>query len=433
MQKQPVTRDEVQRAQKAQTETPGAVSPEISAAAQKVGSGMKRFAKRFMVHVAGLLFFAPAISSLTTETFDTGLAAVLAYLAFICLLPRGPVNERSWYIPAAAGLVQWAIAGLLGAPLALGAFIGGLQAFALRAILKKFQMGFEWVAAFFLLVGLTGIFTSTAVSSLSWGVIISMIPVAAAALAVAYAVGRLSEAKNKQELVADILKRFKELSSHEHLGSGVLAEIEILADRASQFFTTINKGGHTDDTVIGKVDVVSRDLLNIQSGRSAPERLLRSMQDLSEELDKILEARGGPSSGIIDEYRGYEQQVRALLIAKRDLASDSAKQIDTIAYAAYGIIRQMRSDPADRPGGERFLKRYLKATADMVKERKRLEEASATNRSDALNTALARSDEVLEHLAQAFRDEDQYLMTNDTVNFTAELNALDTFMKMRGH
>ena len=132
MQKQPVTRDEVQRAQKAQTETPGTVSPEISAAAQKVGSGMKRFAKRFMVHVAGLLFFAPAISSLTTETFDTGLAAVLAYLAFICLLPRGPVNERSWYIPAAAGLVQWAIAGLLGAPLALGAFIGGLQAFALR-------------------------------------------------------------------------------------------------------------------------------------------------------------------------------------------------------------------------------------------------------------------------------------------------------------
>jgi hypothetical protein len=157
------------------------------------------------------------------------------------------------------------------------------------------------------------------------------------------------------------------------------------------------------------------------------------MQDLSEELDKILEERGGASSGIIDAYRGYEQQVRALLIAKRDLAPDSAKQIDTIAYAAYGIIRQMRSDPADRPGGERFLKRYLKATADMVKERKRLEDTSATNRSEALNTALARSDEVLEHLAQAFRDEDQYLMTNDTVNFTAELNALDTFMKMRGH
>ena len=178
--------------------------------------------------------------------------------------------------------------------------------------------------------------------------------------------------------------------------------------------------------------------LNLSDKEYPPKQIKAVISDAKNRMltpTEWLKESGGDfrSKKLYEAYRGYEQQVRALLIAKRDLAPDSAKQIDTIAYAAYGIIRQMRSDPADRPGGERFLKRYLKATADMVKERKRLEDASATNRSEALNTALARSDEVLEHLAQAFRDEDQYLMTNDTVNFTAELNALDTFMKMRGH
>jgi hypothetical protein len=434
MRKQPITRDEVERArQEQQQSAPASLSPELAQAAQKVGSGLKGFAKRFMVHAAGLLFFAPTISALTTDAVDEGAAILLAYLAFICLLPRGPVNDRTWYVPAAAGLVQWALAGLLGMPLATAAFLGGLQAYALRAILKKLKMGSEWVTAFFLLAGVTALFTTTASTGLSWAAILSMIPVAGAGWLVDRALARLTEAKSKEKLVAEILDRFKDLAQRKQLGSSILAELDILSSRASQFFTIINKGGHTDDAILNRINTLTREMFAAKTDMTASERLLHSMQDLSDELDRILQERGGPSSGIIDEFRGYEQQVRELLIAKRSLTAEPAKHIDAIAYASYGIIKQMREDPTDKPAGERFLKRYLKATAEVVSERRRLEQSSSSNRSQALSSALSRSDEVLEHMAQAFRDEEQYLMNNDTVNFTAQLNALETFMKMRGH
>ena len=435
MRKQPITRDEVERARQEQQSAAASISPELAQAAQKVGSGLKGFAKRFMVHAAGLLFFAPIISALTTEAVDEGAAILLAYLAFICLLPRGPINDRAWYVPAAAGLVQWALAGLLGMPLASAAFLGGLQAYALRAILKKLKMGSEWVAAFFLLAGVTALFTTTAGTGLSWVAVLSMIPVAGAGWFTDRAIARLSEAKNKEMLVAEILGRFKDLAQRKQLGTSILAELDILSTRASQFFTIINKGGHTDDALLDRINTLTREMFGAKTDndKTASERLLRSMQDLSDELDRILQERGGPSSGIIDEFRGYEQQVRELLIAKRSLTAESAKHIDAIAYASYGIIKQMREDPTDKPAGERFLKRYLKATAEVVNERRRLEASSASNRSQALSSALSRSTEVLEHMAQAFQEEEQYLMNNDTVNFTAQLNALDTFMKMRGH
>lgn len=433
MQKQPITRDEVQQARRAQQGQPSSISPEISQAAQKVGSGLKRLGQRVMIHAAGLLFFAPAVASLTAEGVDKFVAGLLAYLAFICMIPRGPAAERAWYIPGAAGLVQWAIAGLLGMPLATAAFMGGLQAYALRAILKKLQMSTEWVTAFFLLAGLTALFTTSAITGLSWVAFASMIPIAGAGWFIDQAVGRITEAKNKEKLVAEILERFKALAENKQLGSSILAELDILSTRASQFFTTINKGGHSDDALIARINSISREMFGTKPDKSASERLLTSMQDLSDELDRILQERGGPSSGIIDEFRGYEQQVRELLIAKRSLAIEPAKHIDAIAYASYGIIKQMRADPTDKPAGEKFLKRYLKATAEVVSERRRLEESTAANRSQALESALTRSDEVLEHMAKAFQDEEQYLLNNDTVNFTAQLNALDTFMKMRGH
>ncbi len=433
MKKQPITREEVDRARAKLQDSSAAVRSELTDVAGKVGSGLKRGTKRFLVHAAGLFFFGPAIGALTTDAVDPGMAGFLAYLAFICLLPRAPMNDRSWYIPSAAGFVEWALAAIVGTPLAVGAFLGGIQAFAMRAILKKFKMGSEWGAAFFILVGLTALIRSSALPALSWAALVPMIPITAAGWLVDRAMDRLAEAQAKKRLTETIAGRFKELSGRDELGANILLELSVLAARAGSFFTVIDKGGHSDDEVLGRVDRLSLDLFGATADQPDSEKLLERMQDLSDELDQIVQKRGGPSSGIIDEFRGYEQQVRELLIAKRDLDPAAVRHVDTIAAAAHGIIRQMRSDPSDKAAGERFLRRYLKATAEVVGERKRLEQATASNRTEAMRTALARSDEVLEHMASAFRDEEQFLMNNDTVNFTAQLNALDTFMKMRGH
>ena len=50
-----------------------------------------------------------------------------------------------------------------------------------------------------------------------------------------------------------------------------------------------------------------------------------------------------------------------------------------------------------------------------------------------VSAALSRSEDILAHLSRAFQDERTGMLRNDAVNYTAELNALEKLLKMRGH
>ncbi len=94
------------------------------------------------------------------------------------------------------------------------------------------------------------------------------------------------------------------------------------------------------------------------------------------------------------------------------------------------MVRQMRADPADKQIGQPFLNRYLRFVSKIITEYERL--SAEKDKSAELNDALERSKKLLERLAAAFESENKHMLDNDTVNFSAEINALDSFMKMHG-
>ncbi|MDR0563733.1 MAG: 5-bromo-4-chloroindolyl phosphate hydrolysis family protein [Azoarcus sp.] len=133
---------------------------------------------------------------------------------------------------------------------------------------------------------------------------------------------------------------------------------------------------------------------------------------------------------VISKIEEFKSSAAALQNKVRQLPEQIRKPVNGIVEGTNKILSCMRDDPNDVTPGERFLSRYLKASHGLVDEYARLS-SQGVLQPPVIET-LAKSESMLHRLNQAFEAEHAHLLTNDTLDFNADLNVLDKLLKIDG-
>lgn len=152
-------------------------------------------------------------------------------------------------------------------------------------------------------------------------------------------------------------------------------------------------------------------------------------------LAGIIRRRTRPATTAMKEEEPDTVRINRVLVAElRDknaaLPRNVRGTVEGIASAADNILQCMLADPRDLEPGNRFLKRYLKAAHTVVDKHGRLARERVI--TPEVISALAQSEEMLGRLESAFSKEHALLLQNDAIDLSAELNVLDTLLKMDG-
>lgn len=132
----------------------------------------------------------------------------------------------------------------------------------------------------------------------------------------------------------------------------------------------------------------------------------------------------------LDIIAPHKVAIASLRAKNARLPQDVRGTVEGIAMAADNILACMAADPRDLEAGNRFLKRYLTAVHTVADKHARLSREREIT-PEAIE-ALAKSGEMLHRLESAFTKEHTYLLQNDATDLSAELNVLDTLLKMDG-
>ncbi len=441
------------------------LSDTLVSAYGKVVMALGQIGRRILVHLVALTVAALVSSAATSILPESTSTIVGVYIGLICLLPRGNPREAAWYIPTLLGVAQSVLLVLLGIPWPLVFLWGGLQTWIQRLWGCRGSFGWEWAVAPMLVMSISILLQDFMLWYIPLWPLLS-IPVVTVAGVVAMAVYRRSQGEAiHRRMLDEALERLHRAISWRVLPDEAQQLGELLLSQATAY-----KGVHAANAagyaLVERVDAVSRKVddnvneiraLRGDAGNALAKKVLRSARWNSvasrmPQLDGLLadirdcnaalleamqrskaDAKKGNAAGATDDagrMAGYEDAARQLLFKKTSLPVELTRHVESIVASALGIVECMRKDPADVPVGHKFLGRYLQATHRVVDEYVRL--AAENNGQEDVAAALARSGEILERMATAFADERKNMLQNDAINYTAELNALDAMLKMRG-
>ena len=398
------------------------------------------FGIRILVHVVSLITAGIVGATLpeTTSTASSFTTCVLAYFGFICLIPRGIQASAAWAAPTGLGIFLCLLWTFLGVPWQFTIIWGGLLTWSIRLLAKKGKIGWDWVVFPFLLLCIYGFFsylspltpvtlplwTFPLLAIGGWGALtlharISFGPIHRKMLA--SACQRLERQASALALPAPLLDPVKQLAAQGRDFNRLLPDMDTPAAELIQnidvFTARLARRAGSPDSRSGETQSLAAEASRLNDRLSGR---LREFEALSQSVGSALAAR-------IEEFR---QTALSLAAKKSTLPPDMRTKVDSIARTTDDILTCMRTDPRDVAPADRFLSRYLTAAHTVVDEYVRLSRQGGMH--EAVAQALARSGDLLDRLEKAFVDEHGRLLQNDTLNFTAELNVLDTLLKMEG-
>ncbi len=152
--------------------------------------------------------------------------------------------------------------------------------------------------------------------------------------------------------------------------------------------------------------------------------------------DKKSKAKGepikqdSPKEEPLDPFEDYRKSIAKMRVKQILLPKKLQSTVQALTMSAESIIICMTEDKRDLDAGKRFLNRYLPAAHSVLDNYSRHAKDAATNPQVA--KALSQSEDVLIRLEQAFAYEHNHLQKNNIDDFSAELNVLDTLLKMDG-
>ena len=149
--------------------------------------------------------------------------------------------------------------------------------------------------------------------------------------------------------------------------------------------------------------------------------------DSSEEAGEAAQEEPAVPQG---NSRSFHAAIERLLDMQRLVPQKMRPVIRAISASAQDILRCMEEDPRALEPGKKFLDRYLPATHLLLSKYIKL--AHNKNLTPEIAATLAKSEEVLARVRDAFTKEHTHLLQNDVMDFSAELGVLDTMLKMRG-
>lgn len=418
----------------------------FTAAIEKLLSLFGAVGRRILIHICSVI--AAVFLCQGTLPLSEYSVAVWIYLGLICLFPRGNPADSSWYLPLICGIVQCLVLLLTGMFWPLIFFWGGAQTWVQRLIRSKGHLGWEWLAAPFLVLGAFGFFQELHEIGMPFTKLLISFPIVAIfGWLIQGAWMRFKMRPLQTMLMTKTAQGLHDLATDSTFSPDLRQQIDLLQ---VQSLTWIKKIPSLNDRQVGivkRIDSIRTDLEEMANKAHEtgwpPDTsdIAKTIGDLNAQLmQQIGEFTASdvanniepPADATLEERMAfYESSARGLLIKQKKLPQTLWQPLEGIAVSTANIVRCMRTDPQDRDPGNKFLSRYLKATHQVIDEYIRL--ASENVVQEDVKAALARSGEILGRLAKAFKEEHASLLQNDADNYTAELNTLDKLLKMRGH
>lgn len=392
-----------------------------------------------------------------SDTSVTDGMSVGIYFGMICLLHRGFWQEDYWYVPTGLGIVQGAVLMFLGMPLCAGIFWGGVQTWIQRHIQNWEQIGLEWGVLPFLFMVSTEYFDPPKAIAFPIWPLFSVCAIALAGYVGQACYARIRRESLHKSMLGQALRRLQRAATATQLEAEVQKQLCILLAQAAALEQAALHTSEAGRALIARIDAVSREVeqsaqaprvtrggwsselfrgqtWNKLTGkkRSAPlHEALRQCNSAIMEMLRTSTPNVETADAGLDAFEIFEQQARQLMYKAQQAPKPIAPHLESIALRTFEIVKSMREDPRDRPGGERFLQRYLPAATHIADEYTRL--TMSNNTREDVAQAIRRGEEVLARMDKAFKDELAAMLANDSASFTAELNALDKLLQMGGH
>ena len=402
--------------------------------------------RRVAVHLFGIavgLVLAFACEGTGVSESVTAGYMVTAYIGLVCLLPRGMTASPSWYMPTLTGLVQAVLVIALGVPWQYSLFFAGLQTWLSRLALTRGKLGWEWSAAFFLLVGITGILTDLGEQGVSaTKALLSVVPLTAVGWIAATAWMKYRRVQIRVAAYDKALQRLPILARLPRMPERLADSLRTLAATAAEYRDLVDFRAAEENPVAAALAKLLekaeeyRGALALAAlkgdGGTPPGRAAAAIEREAERITKLaadeLQARASGELGLSP----YQALVRELGQTAPKLPGAMCEDARAIADSAAEILRMMEADPADVSPGKRFLERYLKAACRITADYARLK-ASATPDNASLQEQLEKTPDILSRIRTAFLSEQQALLQNDSIGLGGDIGALDALLKMQGH
>lgn len=425
-------------------------SDTITSLWQNVVSTVRGIGARVVVHflsiVAVTAFLVEPLHYQGQAAVAVGHLSFISYVGLICLVPRGMSLTGQWLIPTGMGFFSGAVLMVLGLPWELAIFWMGAQTWLIRLARSRGKMGWEWTVLPWLAVG-AGMFFSKTGSTLFRLLPVLVVPVmTVGGLALNLLYNRLYIGpihRNRLKAAAAGLHR---LLAREALVPALEPSCRQLAQQCDLL---LRHGSFSTREVVALVVRVEDSLGEINrtkaSGRGSATygqvlEVQHKLEALSQEMERQVRASGAlerqdkqktqEQGGDEGQFAVFHASAVDLLHKQFQLPPHLHGHIVQIAGSTENILECMRTDAADRANGSKFLAHYLPAAHKIVDQYLRLSREGKD--FDEVAKVLARSEDLLARLESAFKDEHKQLLHNDAVNLTAELNVLDTLLKMEG-
>lgn len=363
------------------------------------------------------------------------------YAGLVCLVPWGTVSNPYWFIPVGAGCLQGIALFFLGIPWPLMLFWAGFATWLSRLAIARGVLGWDWTAAPILVVGL---FSWLSAANL-WGMplwpLVSLPIIVLAALATYRIWLKVCHKSVHRQILSSVLVRMRTLVQQGKISGAELGYLRLLLSQCEKLAVA----GDLDEATIDRINNVTSALENqarTTSGKPL-NGLFKSAQwqhftyssasggresDLLEELRQLTLALGrllGPrdSAGSLSRLAEISASAALLLQKAGSCPRELTNPLESIAFLAMDMVKCMEQDPNDVRDGTSFLNRYLPRVHHIADEAARMQD----------KLPLERTREVLDRLVSAFREERARMDRNDNISYTAEIDALDNLLKMRGY
>lgn len=413
---------------------------------------IKTFMSRLLVHIAGIatvvFYFQTDMAYMTDK-----LLGIPMYAGIICLIPYGTVRNPYWFIPVLAGTVQLSLLMAMDTSFEYAIYAAGLLTWTMRLAIAKGDIGWDWTASPILVVGLflcvqDMMFYKDALLPFASFPVILLV-----GYLLYHLFTRLFSTNVHKEMLAACLVRLRRLLQSKNLGDREKQLVSVMLSQCEAMAFVRDCPDDLVDRVVnltGDLEDVARALASkpawtqkffkstqwshlgqntsIQGGRTTRENVLASVVAMNRDLARFLAGRKkdiSNGSAETEEAKLSELTLsaNALLEKKTSLPQTLAYPAEQIAFAALDLVRAMRSMPGEQTSSLAFLFKYLPRVHHVVDEFSRLQGSLPYE-------ATQRTAEILRRMAESFESQKQGLSRSDTISYTAELDAIDTLLKM---
>ncbi len=401
---------------------------------------------RIIVHVICLTVSLIIASNLHEENTVKDDYALIGYIGLICIFGRQLNNRFGGWIPAIFGLIEVAIASLLGADFFSALLIGGALAWlvtlyervSLRCYRRKVVAKTEWISLVLLILCFFAELDRHAyLASLS------VIPVFifAALYATSFLHLRVFKAISQDlEKISDILGSFGQDTFQKQ--QTLLQEMDEQAKKLpSVSFNAVELRPFFD--ISFKVEDLLRSSSQIKTITVAQDFEFNARK-IGAAIDGIygLFQQNSKSSAISTEQSetaistdGFDDQVFRNNISiinglAEQLPKNYADLFNSLSILADRIINCMSSDPNDVARGSRFLNRYLPIIITIGQ--KHIAFLDQKPNDEAIVGINEQNLAILKKLEAAFAVEHSNLLKNDIMEMNVETKTLERLLKLDG-